>query len=760
MSLAKFSNFGSDDDSSLDFNFNSQVKYQSQTTKKTISKFEFHEKNSDVFEENHHLQSTKTSSKPNIIDILMSSSSDSDDQLFEKSSNILSQIEKHKMSSNSSRASSPSVIRSPRSEGISPFQIDKFDLENTRNNISKNPYSNKSSKDQDLMVSDLESPSKSSNKQFSIKPSPINSLQKGLSSLFGSPDANNSPNNINNNPINSYNSYRTSPSIEYRPNFRYRSKSPNSRPKIPKHLEIPSHHSPNFIMSDGSNDSPTQQFLMSRSNRSSSEASYKNSRFSPNPSISPTNNLISQTRKRFSFDNSSSINTGSPTYSYKLKQNKYDNDKNDSDNKSDSSENSGDVHKMIFDSTTPKKHSDSDDSSSLSPELKSNDNIMKSNFNESNLSNEDENDVNSSLKITSTTSEKNQSNLTEEFSEKLSKLFSQNTEENDSFSSSDHKKYKPTNYSFTRKSSTQNSSVLQKRSPSPSISINSRFSQNKNYQSKKNSVEINSSDSESNDTAFLFNLNSTNSSLEPRKPSSNYSNKSSPFSLKSKEISTTRQNNQLESKYKNNYNSNSTSSYESNNKTKYRSKFNQNNSNYSFDRKTQYSTDFNFDLNLNDDSESSNDLFSFNKSQTNTTKYLKSGTNQSKSMNFSSTGSKYKFSKQTNIFDSDSDSDSFSFGNYNTNKFNKTSKTPTSQFDRNRSSPFNSRSNPFHFKKSNQLFYDNNRFDEFGSRIERKSSPVYVHKSASEVEADSVIQSLNHTYQENESLLNKFDHTM
>lgn len=242
--------------------------------------------------------------------------SDSDDDysenLFKKSIQVITKIERHTRSSSSSRAQSPS---SPRSQK----NLSQDSSTSTPPKNSNKPESEQD-EERDLQISDLEnspknasnettnsnnSPAKSNspkgNKDYmDIKDStsPLKALKRGLSSIFisqfhkknNNKDESNDYKSSNiktitsNSPrsrslTNSNKSYYGSPSF-----------SPGSDFEQSSWMKIPARHSPNFILSDGSNDSPSRRYHLS-SRSSSPSRSPKTNKYSPkyNDSIKEQN---------------------------------------------------------------------------------------------------------------------------------------------------------------------------------------------------------------------------------------------------------------------------------------------------------------------------------------------------------------------------------------------------------------------------------------------------------------------------------------
>ena len=221
---------------------------------------------------------------------------DKTDKLFKKSVQVITKIERYTRSSSSSRTQSPSSARSQKkmSSSDSPSSLPKSTA-----NINSDQE-----EDRDLQISDLENspnnplnsdnsnlPAKNNNQRnnkdiMDIRDatSPLKALKRGLSSIFVSQFHKKSNNNDNDED----DIYRST-EIRTLNNTSTRSRSltnsnishfgsPLSSAKFEQSnwMKVPKHHSPNFIISDGSNDSPTQRYYNSRSSSASHSPIIKN----------------------------------------------------------------------------------------------------------------------------------------------------------------------------------------------------------------------------------------------------------------------------------------------------------------------------------------------------------------------------------------------------------------------------------------------------------------------------------------------------
>ena len=313
----------------------------------------------------------RRSKSPNFYGSL---NSDSSDDLLKESTRIITKIERYTRSSSSSRTQSPVSPRSPNSpKKLSP------------NNSPTNSNQNVSDQDEDrdLQISDLESTPKKTtpNNNLSNSPdhnstlkssidtlnnsdrtSPLKALKRGLSSLFMSQvnkkkEADNY-NQLNNQyyPTNIRTINTSSPRSRSLSNTNATStyNSPSFLSSIDKYehskwMKVPSHHSPNFILSDGSNDSPTQKVYNSRSsspiasknsptyankynsNDTSKHSSLKNSNFNYYRSQNQNSNSIENNRNS-PHRNSPIRSKSPPSPSFQVKRFKY------SDSESESTE--------------------------------------------------------------------------------------------------------------------------------------------------------------------------------------------------------------------------------------------------------------------------------------------------------------------------------------------------------------------------------------------------------------------------------------
>ena len=217
-------------------------------------------------------RSLKDESKFNISD--SESSSDNNSEIFSKSTRIISKIEKHTRSSNSSRNNSPS---SPRS------QISYSSFSNFANNTA--PVSSFRN-DNDNLFSDYLSPTKQNlSEEFAYK-TPQSRFSYRSPKNEDNISFESSPFSANQSFDSNFFEFRRTKNYytkKWSSNVSFKSMPP--MPKAPDQIRIPEKHSPNFILSDGSNDSPTQKYIEAKSAKNSVPNSHK--KFTFNNSSSP-----------------------------------------------------------------------------------------------------------------------------------------------------------------------------------------------------------------------------------------------------------------------------------------------------------------------------------------------------------------------------------------------------------------------------------------------------------------------------------------
>lgn len=492
--------------------------------------------NDDISISSLRSQKQRRSQSPNIFGF---HDNDSSDDLLKESTRMISKIERHTRSSSSSRAQSPISSRSNASQTTPVKQM-------------------ASDEDRDLQISDLESsPNRNAALKNSIdhinssdRTSPLKALKRGLSSLFMSQV--NKKNQEKNNSKNQYQTNirtitRSSPRSHSLANT-HTSTILSSIDKYEKSswMQIPAHHSPNFILSDGSNSSPTQKVY--NSSRSSSPINY----FNQNSPKSRQLNNSAFNSYRSSFQNSnrnddnkfsspsrnSSIRSRSPpSQSYQIRANSFDSDSDSTEenflNQTNNSKNFSAIatKQKTTASFTSKFLLDDDSSSTTNDQVfnqfQRNDNFslkyssskkpavtryteLKTELNSS--SDTEENlgalkyDVNGELKIP-----KAETKLTKKFSKQISNLLSPENQRtngllmiSDSDSSSSNFHPKP----LSRPILTTNRNVFT--TLSSSDSSDSLFNKNTSNVNVKNKSFNNDSDSESSSNFLNAQINSSN----------------------------------------------------------------------------------------------------------------------------------------------------------------------------------------------------------------------------------------------------------